>query len=372
MSRSDIDWMALALAQARRGLGRTWPNPTVGCVLVRDDRLLAAGFTQPGGRPHAEAAALADATARGLSDAVRGATAYVTLEPCAHHGRTPPCADALVAAGITRVVYAAPDPDPRVDGRGGAILRAAGIDTEEGLGRAEAEEINAGFLSRIRRGRPLVTLKLATSLDGRIALASGESRWITGPTARAQGHLLRATHDAILVGIGTVLADDPDLTCRLPGLAARSPVRVVLDSRARLPLASRLVRTARDVPVWLIATPEAPQARRDELQGEGVRILDAAALPDGRPDLGSALRLLGGEGLTRVLTEGGATLSASLVGADLVDRLVIFRGGIVLGGDSRAAIDPLGLPALAAAPRFERMDVTIAGDDGVEVWRRHG
>src|SRR5579862_7078692 len=223
MTAASIDLMAMrgALSLARRGLGNTWPNPAVGCVLVREGRVVGRGWTQPGGRPHAETEALARA-----GRAARGATAYVTLEPCCHHGRTPPCADALIAAGLSRVVAAIEDPDPRVAGGGLARLRAAGLDVESGLCAAEAAEINAGFLSRLRLGRPLVTLKLATSLDGRIATASGESRWITGGPARERAHLLRATHDAILVGTDTVIADNPELTCRLPGLAGHSPVRV--------------------------------------------------------------------------------------------------------------------------------------------------
>ncbi|MGQ3031841.1 MAG: bifunctional diaminohydroxyphosphoribosylaminopyrimidine deaminase/5-amino-6-(5-phosphoribosylamino)uracil reductase RibD, partial [Ferrovibrionaceae bacterium] len=220
--------MRHALGLAARGLGRTWPNPAVGCVLVRDEIVLARGNTQPGGRPHAEVVALSRAGSQAA-----GATAYVTLEPCAHHGKTPPCADALIAAGIGRCVVALQDPDPRVDGGGIRRLLAAGIPVTTGVCEAEAAALNAGFLMRVRQGRPLVTLKLATTLDGRIATHAGESRWITGATARARGHLMRADHDAIMVGIGTALTDDPDLTCRLAGLEDRSPVRIVLDGRLR-------------------------------------------------------------------------------------------------------------------------------------------
>jgi len=221
--------MRAALALARRSLGRTWPNPAVGCVIMRDSRVIARGRTQEGGRPHAEADAIAHAR-----ESLKGATVYVTLEPCSHHGRTPPCADALVAAGVARVVSALEDPDPRVKGQGHARLKAAGIAVEVGEGAAQAAEINAGFLLRVREGRPLFHLKLASSLDGRIATASGESKWITGEAARADGQRLRATHDAILIGAATAVADDPELTCRLPGLAGRSPIRIVLDSKARL------------------------------------------------------------------------------------------------------------------------------------------
>ena len=208
----DLSHMRAALALARRGLGNTWPNPTVGCVVVRDGRVIGRAVTAPGGRPHAEPLALAMA-----GTAARGATVYVTLEPCCHHGRTPPCTEALIAAGVARVVIASPDPDPRVNGQGIARLRAAGIVVDAGLLAAEAEDVNAGFFHRVRHGRPLVTLKLASTLDGRIATRTGESRWITGEPARRMAHALRGRHDAVMVGVGTVLADDPDLTCRIPG-----------------------------------------------------------------------------------------------------------------------------------------------------------
>src|SRR5215475_2950035 len=243
----DAGHMAAALDLARRGLGRVWPNPAVGCVLVRQGRVVGRGWTQPGGRPHAETEALHRAGA-----AAKGATAYVTLEPCSHHGRTPPCADALIAAGIARAVVAMEDPDPRVSGAGLARLREAGIKVDLGLGESEAGEINAGFFLRIRERRPLITLKLAMTLDGRIATRSGESRWITGEAARARAHLLRAQHDAVMVGSGTVLADDPLLNVRLPGLGRQSPLRIVLDGRMRLSLTSALVAGARETPTWLV------------------------------------------------------------------------------------------------------------------------
>src|SRR5438876_2801019 len=252
----DLQAMRAALGLACRGLGRVWPNPAVGCVIAKEGRVVGRGWTQPGGRPHAETEALARA-----GTAANGATAYVTLEPCCHWGRTPPCADALIAAGLSRVVVALEDPDPRVVGGGLARLRAAGIAVETGLGAADAAEINAGFLQRLRLGRPLVTLKLATSLDGRIATTSGESRWITGPAARERAHLLRATHDAILVGTDTVIADNPELTCRLPGLDAHSPVRVVIDRHLRIPLDARVFAAARQTPCWVV-TPDAADPAR--------------------------------------------------------------------------------------------------------------
>src|SRR6266446_3099076 len=262
---SDVGHMRAAIALARRGLGDVWPNPAVGCVIVRKGRVVGRGWTQPGGRPHGETVALARAGV-----AATGATAYVTLEPCCHWGKTPPCADALIAAGLRRVVVALEDPDPRVAGAGIERLRAAGIEVEVGLCAAEAAEINAGFLQRVRLGRPLVTLKLATSLDGRIATAGGESRWITGPLARERAHLLRATHDAILVGTDTVLADDPRLTCRVPGLSRRSPVRVVIDRHLRISPGARLIAEARQVPTSVVTPGAADPDRQKALRNAGV------------------------------------------------------------------------------------------------------
>ena len=247
--------MRAALALARRGLGNAWPNPAVGCVLVKEGRVIGRGWTQPGGRPHAETEAL-----RRAGEAARGATAYVTLEPCSHHGRTPPCCEALAEAGITRVVMAMRDPDPRVNGRGLAMLRGAGIVVEEGLLEAEARALNAGFFRRIQAGMPVVTLKLASTLDGRIATAAGESRWITGEAARREVHALRARHDAILVGSGTVLADDPDLTCRIPGMERVPMLRVVADARLRTSPSARLVQSAGVAPVLIITAPGHPPA----------------------------------------------------------------------------------------------------------------
>ena len=243
----DLEHMRAALALARRGLGVTWPNPSVGCVIVNHRRVVGRAFTAPGGRPHAEPAALAMA-----GDAAKGATAYVTLEPCCHWGRTPPCTDALIGAGIARVVIAARDPDPRVDSQGSHRLRAAGIAVEEGLLADEARDGLAGFIMRVTAGRPLVTLKLASSLDGRIATKTGESQWITGAAARRAGHAIRGRNDAVMVGIGTVLADDPDLTCRIPGFREIPTVRIVADSRLRTPPTSRLATTARQHPVWIL------------------------------------------------------------------------------------------------------------------------
>src|SRR5579864_840444 len=272
MTASEIDLHAMraALALARRGLGTVWPNPAVGCVILKDGRVVGRGWTQKGGRPHAETEALARA-----SEAAKGATAYVSLEPCSHHGRTPPCAEALVAAGVARVVAAVEDPDPRVSGSGIARLKAAMIAVETGVCAADAEEVNAGFFCRVEHRRPLVTLKLATSLDGRIATASGESRWITGLAARERAHLLRATHDAVLVGTGTALADDPQLTCRLPGLENRSPVRIVIDRHLRLPVTLHLLAEADQVRTWVATLASADPARQGALTKVGIKIVAA-------------------------------------------------------------------------------------------------
>ncbi|MFC3627967.1 bifunctional diaminohydroxyphosphoribosylaminopyrimidine deaminase/5-amino-6-(5-phosphoribosylamino)uracil reductase RibD [Paracoccus angustae] len=324
--------MAHALRLARRGLGNVWPNPAVGCVIVQDGRVVGRGWTQPGGRPHAERVALDRAGAL-----ARGATAYVTLEPCAHHGQTPPCAEGLVAAGIVRVVSAMTDPDPRVAGRGHRILREAGVDVTEGIREPEAREVQAGFLSRVERGRPFVTLKLATSFDGRIATAGGESRWITGPAARLHVHALRMAHDAVMVGGNTAHADRPSLNVR--GMATpRQPVRVVLSTRP-LP----------DLP------PEGP------MHGPLWRI-------DAPPE--EALAQLADRGITRVFCEGGGVLAASLLQGGLVDQIVGYTAGVTLGGDGLPAVGPMRLVRLADAPRFALAETRRIGPDLFHRWRR--
>lgn len=364
MSTSDLAHMRAALALARRGLGNTWPNPTVGCVIVKDGRVIRRGWTQPGGRPHAEELALQRA-----GDSTKGATAYVTLEPCCIPGRGPACADGLIAAEVARVIAATEDPHPRVAGAGFAKLVAAGIEVETGLCADEADEINAGFFTRVKHGRPLVTLKLATSLDGRIATASGESRWVTGPAARARAHLLRATHDAVLVGTGTALADDPQLTCRLPGLENRSPVRIVIDRHLRLPGKLRLFTEADQAPTWVATLASSDLGRQAALAEAGVKIV-AERSDEGGIDLTALLRSLGDEGLTRLLVEGGGRLAAALLRADLVDRLVWMRAPLVIGGDGLPAAGALGLAALAGAPRFTLLSSEIAGGDVIETYRR--
>ncbi|HSV30358.1 MAG TPA: bifunctional diaminohydroxyphosphoribosylaminopyrimidine deaminase/5-amino-6-(5-phosphoribosylamino)uracil reductase RibD, partial [Candidatus Omnitrophota bacterium] len=347
------------------GLGTVWPNPAVGCVIVKDGRVVGRGWTQPGGRPHAETEALAMA-----GEAARGATAYVTLEPCSHHGKTPPCAEALISAGVTRVVSAAQDPDPRVSGQGLEMLRAAGIAVTTGICEAEAEELNAGFFLKVREGRPLVTLKLATTLDGRIATHGGESKWITGDAARAAGHLLRAENDVILVGSGTVLADDPELTCRLPGLGERSPVRVVVDGRLRLPLTSRLVATANEVPTWVVTLEGNDDERVEAYQDAGVDIIEVEQGADHSVDPAALMTALGESGVTRVLVEGGSHLAAALLRAGLIDRMVWFRSPRLIGGDGLPAAQAFGIDHLSQTPRFARVETCPVGDDVMEIYKK--
>lgn len=333
MSRAeDARHMAHALRLARRGLGNVWPNPAVGCVLIRNGHVVGRGWTQPGGRPHAERVALDQAGA-----AARGATVYVTLEPCAHHGRTPPCAEALVSAGVARVVSAMTDPDPRVAGRGHAILRAGGVEVVEGVREAEARALQAGFLSRVERGRPWLVLKLAASFDGRIATATGESQWITGPAARAHVHGLRLTSDAVMVGGGTARADRPSLNVRGFG-AVRQPVRVVVSSG-----------TLDDLP------PEGP---------------DFGPLWQVSGDPAELMADLGARGLTRVFCEGGGVLAASLLRAGLVDELIGYTAGVVLGSEGLASVGPLDLAALADAPRFRLVESRRIGVDLFHRWLR--
>ena len=357
--------MRAALALARRSLGRTWPNPAVGCVIVKDGAIVGRGRTQDGGRPHAEVDALKQA-----GEAARGATVYVTLEPCSHFGKSPPCADALIDAGVAKVGSAMEDPNPPVNGRGHARLKDAGIAVEVGEGAREAAEINAGFLMRMLTGRPLFHLKLATSLDGRIATASGESKWITGEAARSDGHRLRATHEAILVGANTVEADDPELTCRLPGLERHSPIRIVLDSRARLSPGSKLARTANQTPVWLVCTEDAPMQAREDLRAKGIEVIAVAADAQGRVDVRSAAAEFGNRQLNRVLVEGGGEVAAAFLKAHLVDRVTSYQAGLLMGSDSRSAVAALGFEKLGSAPRFSLVSSRPLGGDVVETWHR--
>jgi len=368
----DQRFMSLALALGRRGLGNTWPNPA------------GRGWTQPGGRPHAETEALRRAGA-----AARGATLYATLEPCSHHGRTPPCTDAIMAAGIARVVSAIEDPNA-LAGRGHALLRASGIAVDVGVGAAEARRAHAGHIRSVCDHRPHVSLKLAVSADGKVALAGRKPVAITGEPARARVHLMRAMNDAILIGIGTALADDPQLTCRLPGMASRSPVRVVFDTGLRLPVTGALVRSARETPVWVMAGADAPveaeaalvtrgvevfRLQRVRGQESGVRNEEGAAArtfltPRSRFLIPDALHLLAERGITRLMVEGGPTVAAALVAADLVDEAVLLRSPNPIGPDGIDALEAMPLTALTDSPKLRSLGVETVGADTIETFER--
>ncbi len=363
MSETDKRFMALALSLGRRGQGTCWPNPAVGCVIVRDGRIVGRGWTQPGGRPHAETEALKQA-----GEAARGATVYVSLEPCSHYGKTPPCAEALISAGVSRVVAAIEDSDPRVAGQGIAMLREAGIEVETGVLAQEAERDLAGFFLKTEQGRPFVTLKLASSFDGRIATSSGHSQWITGPQARREVHAMRARHDAVMVGAGTARADDPALTVRDLGIE-HQPVRVVVSRHMDLPLMSQLARTASHTPVWLCHGPNPDAERVRAWEGLGARLLPCV-LHDHQISAGDVLQQLGKEGLTSVYCEGGAALAASLLAQDLVDELIGFTAGLTIGAEGLSAIGALGLDKLNAAPRFELIETRTVGGDILHRWGR--
>jgi diaminohydroxyphosphoribosylaminopyrimidine deaminase / 5-amino-6-(5-phosphoribosylamino)uracil reductase len=359
----DMRFMSLALSLGRRGRGRTWPNPAVGAVLVKSGVIVGRGWTQVGGRPHAEIGALGRA-----GEAARGATLYVTLEPCSHFGNSPPCADAIIAAGVARVVSALEDPNPKVAGSGHARLRAAGIAVDVGIGATEAQRDHAGHIRRIRDGRPQVTLKLAISADGKAGAAGRRPLAITGERVRERVHLLRAQSDAIMIGIGTALADDPLLTCRLPGMQRCSPVRVVLDSSLRLPSGSRLVRTAHETPVWVFSE-RGTDAQRDILAAAGVEIVRAPGQA-GRLDPSAVLKLLAERGITRLIIEGGPTLAGAFVTADLVDEAVLFQSPTAVGEDGIDALEGLPLTALTQSPRLVSVKCEAIGPDTYELFER--
>jgi diaminohydroxyphosphoribosylaminopyrimidine deaminase/5-amino-6-(5-phosphoribosylamino)uracil reductase len=363
---ADQRFMQLALSLGRRGQGRTWPNPAVGAVVVKDGIIVGRGWTQPGGRPHAEPEALGRA-----GEAARGATLYVTLEPCSHFGRSPPCADAVIAAGISRVVSAIEDPNPEVAGQGHARLRAAGIVVDVGLCAAEATHDHAGHFRRVGDKRPHVILKLAVSADDKIGAAGHRPITITGDAAKTRVHLLRARSDAILVGIGTVLADDPLLTCRLPGMEARSPVRVVLDRALRIPGTSQLVHSARQTPLWVMTSDfsEAPAAMK--LGAAGTQVIRVATTT-GTPglDLPAVLRALSDKGITRLIVEGGARVASSFVISDLVDEIWLLRGPDMIGADGVPALGALPLAAITQSPAFKVRASETPGKDTLTIYER--
>jgi diaminohydroxyphosphoribosylaminopyrimidine deaminase/5-amino-6-(5-phosphoribosylamino)uracil reductase len=347
---ADRRFMALALALGRRGLGNTFPNPAVGAVIVKDGVIVGRGWTQPGGRPHAEVEAL-----RRAGDAADGATLYVTLEPCSHFGKSPPCADAVIAAGIARVVSAVEDPNPEVAGQGHARLRAAGIRVDLGTGAQEAARDHAGHFRRVRDGRPHVILKLAVSPDDKIGGAGRKPFAVTGEMVRSRVHLLRAQCDAVLVGIGTVLSDDPELTCRLPGMLRQSPIRVVLDRALRLPGTCKLIHSARQTPLWVMTSDlaEAPAAMKLGAAGAQVMRVPTTSAPPPGLDLTAVLHALAGKGISRLLVEGGARVASSFVATDLVDEVWLFRGATEIGADGVPALDALPLSAITGSPRFK-------------------
>nr|WP_299152123.1 bifunctional diaminohydroxyphosphoribosylaminopyrimidine deaminase/5-amino-6-(5-phosphoribosylamino)uracil reductase RibD [uncultured Tateyamaria sp.] len=355
--------MRLALALGRRGQGTTAPNPSVGCVVVSGGRIVGRGWTQPGGRPHAETVALAQA-----GQAAKGATVYVSLEPCSHHGKTPPCAEALVAAGVARVVVAIEDSDPRVSGAGLALLEAADITVDTGVCTQDAMRDHAGFFLRTEQGRPFVTLKLASSFDGRIATATGESKWITGGDARRAVHAMRARHDAVMVGGGTARHDDPALTVRGLGDVLQ-PARVVVSRRLDLPLMGTLARTAKEVPVLLCHGRDADMMLQKTWRDLGATLLPCAA-HGAQLDPHDILQNLGTHGLTRVFCEGGSALAASLIETDLVDELVGFTAGVTIGAEGLPNIGTLGLGTLSEAARFDLKSVSRIGGDICHIWTR--
>lgn len=344
---TDENYMRRAIIAGGRMAGNTADNPSVGCVLVKAGEVIAVASTARGGRPHAETEALLMA-----GDNARGATAYVTLEPCCHHGRTPPCVSALIEAGIARVVTGCQDPDPRVSGKGHQALRDAGIDVTESILSREVKWQLRAFLTRHVKKRAYVTLKLAVSADGKIAAKPGEETAITGEQARARVHLMRAGVDAILVGVSTVLADDPDLTCRLPGMEQNSPIRVVSDSKLSIPLDSRLVRSAATTPVLVMTTNAADPDKKTALLGAGVTVIECKSTSDGKVDLADMLALLGERGISHVLAEGGAHMARALVEADLVDEAVLLTAPLKIGAQGVDAMAGLPLDTIRASSRF--------------------
>ena len=356
--------MQTALTLGRRGLGQTWPNPAVGAVVVRDGLVVGRGWTQPGGRPHAETEALGRAGA-----AARGATLYVTLEPCCHHGRTPPCTDAIIAAGIGRVVSAIEDPNPQVAGQGHDLLRQASVKVAVGEGADAARRDHAGHIRRVRDGRPHVTLKLAASADGKAGLTGRRPASITSEASRERAHLMRAMNDAVLTGIGTVLSDDPQLTCRLPGMAARSPVRVVLDTGLRIPLTSQLLGAARAAPLWIIAGPDASHDAERMLRQHGAEVL-RAPLAGASLDIAAVLRLLSVRGITRVMVEAGPILASAFLAAGVVDVAVLFQSAAPLGDDGIAALEGRSLDDLTRSARFIHRTTESIGTDTMTIYDR--
>ena len=365
MVLDDAKWMEIALRLADRNIGNVCPNPAVGCLIVNDNRIVGRGWTQAGGRPHAEVMALEQAGEKSI-----GATVYTTLEPCSHYGKTPPCSDALISARIKRLVGAVKDPDPRVDGKGFSKLRDAGIEVVEGILESKAIELNRGFIARVTKKLPFVTLKMAMSIDSRIATRTGDSKWITGEKARYSSHFLRSKHDAILTGIGTVLADNPILNTRICGLENRSPTRIIMDSKLSLPIDSQIVSTATEYKTIIFTTGAAEKSKKKHIESFGLQVVTLTGNKSGRVSLIETLEFLAAKGINSVLIEGGGILSTEFLKSDLIDELLVYRAPIILGGDGRAAVEGLGVSDLSAGVAFERTGIASIGTDLMETYKR--
>lgn len=358
----DARFMSLAFTLGRRGLGNAWPNPAVGAVIVKDNVIVGRGWTQAGGRPHAEVEAL-----RHAKKAAQGATMYVTLEPCSHQGQTPPCADAIIKAGIARVVSALEDPNPEVAGKGHERLRAKGITVDIGLGADEARRVHAGHIMRVTNSRPYVLLKLAVSADGKAGLAGRKPAAITGEAARVRVFQMRAASDAIMVGIGTVLSDNPQLTCRLPGMFERSPVRVVLDAKLKLPLATSVVATVRETPTWVFTSSKPSAIAEEILQQKGCKVFRVGDV-DGQLDLDEVLKVLAEQGITRLMVEGGPKVAGAIAAAGLVDEVALLRGEKTIGANG---IEPLeGMPLNGFTGQLHARASEKLGPDTLEMFER--
>lgn len=369
MPTSDKTFMEGAIVMARRTLGQTWPNPSVGAIVVcsgNPSEVIARGWTMPGGRPHGERVALEKATER-----AKGATLYVTLEPCAHHGETPPCTDAIIEAGISRVVCSAHDPDPRVAGAGIAKLRDTGIEVIEDVLAEEGARISLGHALRVTKNRPLVQLKLAAGSDGFIPKGDGAPVWVTGEEARAHGHLLRARADAILAGRGSVAADDPTLTCRLPGMGDRSPVRVVLDSHLRLPGDTKLIASMTEAPLWVFCSEDAGEEAAAKLEDAGAKVIKVAQTRDGGLNPSAVLTGLAERGITRLLIEGGPRVAGSFWNANLVDEVYVYQGPEPVGPTGLKALSAVGLDVIETSPSFTLGETRTLGRDRLSIYYRH-
>ena len=366
MKASSVDlWhMRVTLALARHGLGRVWPNPSVGCVIVKDNHIVGRGRTADGGRPHAEVAALSMA-----GEQAKGASVYVSLEPCAHQGQTGSCAKALIGAGVAKVIIAVEDSDARVGGQGMEMLRDAGIEVVVGILEDEAHDLNQGFFLRHSDGRPLISLKTATTLDSKIATSTGQSKWITGNLSRMRAHLIRAGHDAICVGVNTALADDPSLTARLNGVTHLS-TRIVFDTNLRLTGEEKIFTEAADNPVWIVTSVAPTDERAKTLVNAGADIITVPKNAEGHIDLKAAMKILSDKGITRLLVEGGAGLMTSFLKAGLYDQLYWFRSGSIIGSDGLSTAQALGIENMDQKIKLTHLEQITLGEDALDIYKR--